>query len=143
MAPIRQLPLASSVLLVLAVIALGIRLLIPPGYMPSFGGEKAYITLEFCSVQAEPQVVFLDPETGTIIGPDEAGDEPGRQGAQHKSHPCAFSAGTSGAALAPGAIPVLASLFWPAIYPRLPKSMVPGRSIEHLPWSTGPPQAAM
>lgn len=143
MAPIRQLPLASSVLLVLAVIALGIRLLIPPGYMPSFGGEKTYITLEFCSVQAEPQIVFLDPETGTIIGPDDAADEPGRQGALHKSHPCAFAAGTSGAALAPDAIPVLASLFWPGIHPWLPKSKVPERSIEHLPWSTGPPQAAM
>lgn len=130
----------ASTLLVLAVLALGARLLVPPGYMPSFASEKAYLTLELCSVHAERQIILIDLETGKRLSPADAADGPGQQDSQHKFQPCPFSAAACASVLGPADIPDLASLHWPEAPARPLRLPLPGaNAIVLVPWSTGPP----
>lgn len=133
----------SSLLLGLAVMALSFRLLVPPGYMPSFGGANNFIALEFCSIHAERQTVFIDLETGERLSQEDADGAPSEQDGQDSAQPCAFASGMSATALAPGATPDLAQIRLPEENPR-PETTSPITSaIAHLPWATGPPMAAM
>jgi hypothetical protein len=135
-----QYRLLASTLLVLAVLALCVRLLVPPGYMPSFASEKAYLTLELCSVHAERQTILIDLETGKRLRPEDAGDGPRQQDSQHTFQPCPFAAAACAAALAPADIPDLATLHWPEAPARALLLPLPAaNAIVLVPWSTGPP----
>lgn len=141
---VRQYRLLASTLLVLAVLALCTRLLVPPGYMPSFASEKAYLTLELCSIHAERQTILIDLETGKRLSPADAEDGPGQQDSQQKFQPCPFAAAACAAALALADIPDLASLHWPEAPARahlLP--LTAANAIVLVPWSTGPPPLSL
>lgn len=134
---------ASSLLLGLAVFALAIRLLIPPGYMPSFGGEKNVISLEFCSVHAEQQSVLIDLTTGDRISPEDVSGAPGEKGGKEKSQPCAYASASSATTLAPNAAPDVSTTRRIEDNPRPEITFPITIAIAHIPWATGPPMAAM
>lgn len=134
---------ASSLFLGLAVVALAFRLLIPPGYMPSFGGEKNVIALEFCSVHTEQQIVLIDLATGERISPEDASGAPGEKDGKKKSQQCAFASASGATALAPGATSDFIAVSPLEENPRPEASFAIASTIAHLPWGTGPPRAAM
>lgn len=137
---VRQYRLTASTLLVLAVLALGARLLVPPGYMPSFASGKAYLKLELCSVHAERQTILIDLETGRRLSPADAADGPGQQDSQNKFQPCPFAAAACATALAPADIAGLASFHWPEAPARpLLLPLPAANAMVLVPWSTGPP----
>lgn len=141
---VRQYRLVVSPVLLLAALALCVRLLIPPGYMPSFAAGKSYLTLELCTVHGEQQTILIDLETGKRLSPADADKVPGQQDSEDVFETCPFATAASSAALAPDDILDLASVHWPKDHgPPFPSFLSTANAIVLVPWSTGPPMDAM
>lgn len=119
----------TRVLLVLALIALGLRAVTPTGYMVASPGGAFEVTL--CTGHG-PATISLD------LGGDPSADKPGGKSAG-KDAPCLFAAA---ATLAPPATPPALSAgpaFAPSETPLFAAVSVGRGLAAPPPWATGPP----
>lgn len=123
-----------GVQLALVVLALALKVILPPGFMPSTPGSGAAFPLMICTGQGA--LVVASKDAG---GKQGAPDQPTDQKSGHDA-PCAF-AGHAAVAIAPtfSAAPVMHAISIPAVVGLL-SDLQPGRGLAAPPPpSQGPP----
>lgn len=122
----------------LAALALFVRALVPPGYMPAQGQTGRFLALTVCSGQGAGEV-FLDLSTGALV--EKAHVPPGER--PHADGPCLFSGVAPLApplAVAQAPAPVLRE--WVVWRSSSAQHGLPPLRGPPKPWPTGPPRIA-
>ncbi|MDO8323661.1 MAG: hypothetical protein Q7T23_12050 [Phenylobacterium sp.] len=128
---------ASAFALMLACMAIALRVFIPQGYMLAPGADSGSVPIVLCTPQGA-RTVSIDAAGHIVDSPTKTPTDP--SGSPAADHPCAFSGSGVAFAAEPPMLVVLAGLRWVHVSVAVESQTTPGRGLAAPPPPpTGPP----
>lgn len=133
-------PALAGLVTALALLAMMVRVAVPPGYMFAPTRDGNFITVTFCTAHGA-STSLMDLQTGEIVGSDRTPKKDAPEDGAQKDAPCVFAA--AGTFSGPETAPTLAIFLYPVeAQESFAFAQTPGRGLAAPPpWSTGPPPA--